>query len=162
MTVHATPTMTKEAFLAWVEHREERYEYAGGRVIMMVRVTWNHAVVTTSLVAALISRIDRDTHDVASEAFAVDVGGSLRFPDVLVQSIPADGRALAAATPILIAEVLSPGTFHIDFGDKRQEYLALPSLETYVIASADEPRLWVWQRTEGQFPSEPEVSEGLD
>ena len=57
--------------------------------------------------------------------------------------------------------MLSPGTFHIDFGDKRQEYLELPSLEHYFIASADEPRVWAWQRSKGQFPSEPEVIEGL-
>ena len=44
MTIHAPPTMSKEAFFAWIEQREERYEYAKGRVVMMVRVTRNHAV----------------------------------------------------------------------------------------------------------------------
>ena len=38
MTLHAPVTMTKEAFFAWVEQREERYEYVGGRVVMMVHV----------------------------------------------------------------------------------------------------------------------------
>jgi hypothetical protein len=47
MTVHAPITMTKDAFLAWVERREERYEFSEGRVTMMVNVTRNHAQVTT-------------------------------------------------------------------------------------------------------------------
>ena len=60
MTVHAPLTMTKEAFLAWIDRREERYEFAGGRVVMMVRVTWYHAVATSNLVVALKTRLDAD------------------------------------------------------------------------------------------------------
>src|SRR5262245_45365534 len=57
MTVHAPVRMTKEAFLAWVDQREERYEFSGGRVIMMVRVTRNHSRVTSNLIAALMKRL---------------------------------------------------------------------------------------------------------
>ena len=32
----------------------------------------------------------------------------------------------------MIAEVLSPGTYHLDFGDKLREYLTLPTLDTYL------------------------------
>ena len=66
MTVHAPVVMTKEAFFAWVDQREERYEYAGGRVLMMVRVTWNHAVVTGNLITArrILDRVRDGTIDV--------------------------------------------------------------------------------------------------
>ena len=30
MTVHTPVMMTKAAFLAWIDQREERYEWAGG------------------------------------------------------------------------------------------------------------------------------------
>jgi len=162
MTVHAPITMTKEAFLAWVERREERYEFSAGRVIMMVRVTRNHAQVTTNLVVALGTRLQRASYDVAAEAFAVHVGDSVRFPDVLVEPAQSDGKSLRAESPILIAEVLSPGTFHLDFGDKLREYLTLPTLDTYLVIAPDEPRIWVWQRTDGTFPKEPEIIEGSD
>jgi Uma2 family endonuclease len=96
------------------------------------------------------------------EAFAVHAGDSVRFPDVLVESAQPDGKSLRAESPILIAEVLSPGTYHLDFGDKLREYLTLPTLDTYLIISPDEPRIWVWQRTDGAFPKEPDIIEKRD
>jgi Uma2 family endonuclease len=162
MTVHASITMTKDAFLAWVERREERYEFSGGRVFMMVNVTRNHAQVTTNLVVALRTRLQSASYDVSAEAFAVHADESIRFPDVLVEPAQPDGKSLRAESPILIAEVLSPGTYHLDFGDKLREYLTLPSLDTYLIISPDEPRVWVWQRADGAFPKEPEIIEKRD
>jgi Uma2 family endonuclease len=159
MTVHTPMTMTKEAFFAWVDQREERYEYAGGRVVMMVRVTWNHAIVTGNLVTALNTRLNRELYNAVPEAFAVDVGPSVRFPDVVVESAKPEGKALKARAPVLIAEVLSPSTLHLTFGDKRAEYLNLPSLEIYMIISPDEPRVWLWQRAAGDFPLNPEIIE---
>ena len=70
MTVHAPVTMTKEAFLAWVDQREERYEFSGGRVIMLVRVTRNHARVTKNLLVGLGARLSSESYDVMAEAFA--------------------------------------------------------------------------------------------
>jgi Uma2 family endonuclease len=154
--------MTKEAFLTWVGQREERYEFSGGRVIMMVRVTRNHSQVTTNLVFALRARLQSGSYDVHAESFAVHADDSVRFPDVLVEPAQADGKSLQANGPILIVEVLSPGSLHLDFGDKLREYLTLPTLDTYLIVSPDEPRLWVWQRTDGAFPPEPEIIEGAD
>jgi Uma2 family endonuclease len=162
MTVHAPLPMSKEAFFAWTEQREERYEYAGGRLVMMVRVTRNHARVTTNLVIALTQRLSAENYDVATEGFGVDVGESFRFPDVVVEPVQTDGKALEAKAPVLLAEVLSPGTLHTDFGDKRQEYLSLPTLESYLIVSPDEPRIWIWQRTDGQFPADPDIIERAD
>jgi Uma2 family endonuclease len=162
MTVHAPLTMTKEAFFAWISEREERYEYAGGRVVMMVHVTKNHSRVTTNLVVALRARLRAEQYDIAAEAFAVDIGDSVRFPDVVVEPRQPDGAALEATAPILIVEVLSRGTHHVDFGDKRHEYLSQPTVEMYMIVSPDEPVIWAWPRTAGQFPSEPDIIEGTD
>jgi Uma2 family endonuclease len=162
MTVHAPLTMNKDAFLAWAERRQERYEYAGGRVTMMVRVTRNHAKATANLLFALKQRLSPDHYDVVSDGFAVDMPESFRLPDVLVEPKQSDGKSLQAKAPVLIVEVLSPSTLHVDFGEKRQEYLSLPSLDTYLIVSPDEPRAWTWQRSDGSFASEPEIVEGAD
>jgi Uma2 family endonuclease len=162
MTIPAHDRMTKEAFLAWVERREERYEFSAGRVIKLVRVTRNHAQVATNLLCALTSRVQRERYDVFLATFAVLVDDSVRFPDVLVEPAQSDGKSLRAESPILIAEVLSPGTYHLDFGDKLREYLTLPTLDTYLIISPDEPRIWVWQRNDGTFPKEPEIIEKRD
>jgi Uma2 family endonuclease len=162
MTLHAPMPMTKEAFLAFIDEREERYEFAGGRAVMMVKVTRNHAVVTVNLIVALKQRLSADRYDIASEAFAVNVGPNVRFPDVLVQPRMADGSALEAKSPVLIAEVLSPSTLRTNFGEKRAEYLSLPSLDAYLILSQDQPEVWLWQRRDKEFPSEPERIAGAD
>jgi Uma2 family endonuclease len=162
MTVHAPPPMSKEAFYAWVDRQEARYEYSKGRVIMMVRVTRNHSQTTGNMVSSLKQRLPLEQYDVATDGFAVDMNESFRLPDVLVEPRQADGKALQAKAPILIVEVLSPSTLHIDFGEKRQEYLKLPSLDTYLLVSPDEARVWIWQRSDGQFPGEPQIIEGLD
>ena len=127
---------------------------------MMVHVSKNHARVTTNLLVALRARLQAESYDVVAEAFAVHIGDSVRFPDVLVEPTQTDGRALEATAPILIAEVLSPGSLHLDFGDKPREYLSLPSIDTYLVVSPDEPRVWLWQRMGDEFPSEPEMIEG--
>jgi len=160
MTVHTPVRMTKEAFLAWVDQREERYEYSGGRVIMMVRVTRNHSRVTSNLIAALKARLPSERYDVLAESFAVHVEDSVFFPDVLVEPRQPDGKSLRAESPILIVEVLSPGSFHLDFSEKRHAYLTLPTLDTYLIIEPNELRAWVWQRSDGAFPSDPEIIEG--
>src|SRR5215467_4031777 len=161
MTVPTRDQMTKEAFLAWVERREERYEFSGGRVIKLTRVTRNHSQAATNLLCALASRLQHERYDIFLGAFAVHIDDSV-LPDVLVEPAQPDGKSLRAESPILIAEVLSPGTYHLDFGDKLREYLTLPSLDTYLIISPDEPRIWVWQRTDGAFPKEPRVIEKRD
>jgi hypothetical protein len=40
---------------------------------------------------------------------------------MLVEPTQTDGHALEAQTPILIAQVLSPGSLHLDFGPKQRE-----------------------------------------
>jgi len=162
MNLHAPQRMTKDAFLGWVGEQVGRYEYAGGRAVMMVRVTWGHAMVTSNLVAALKSSLDRDRYDAVSESFAVNVGASVRFPDIVIQRVPIDLKSLEAKAPIVIAEVLSPGTAHIDFSEKRKEYFSISTLDAYVILSPDEPQVWLWQRLQGDFPLEPEIVEGTD
>jgi Uma2 family endonuclease len=136
MTVHAPLTMTKDVFLAWVVQREERYELAGGRVVMMVQVTRNHSVVTGNLFLALRTRLEPERHDVAVEVFAVHIGDTVRFPDLLVEPAQTDGKAMRAKAPLFIAEILSPGTLHVDFGDKKREYLSLPTLQAYLVPVA--------------------------
>jgi Uma2 family endonuclease len=161
MTIPAHHRMTKEAFLAWIERREERYEFSAGRIMKLVRVTRYHAQVATNLLWTLASRLQPECYDVLG-TFAIHVDDSIRFPDVLVEPAQLDGKSPRAESPILIAEVLSPGTYHLDFGDKLNEYLTLPTLDTYLIILPDEPRIWIWQRADGAFPKEPGIVETRD
>jgi len=62
----------------------------------------------------------------------------------------------ATATPLFIAEVLSPPTTGVDFTEKLEEYAPIHTLQTCLICSQDEPRAWVWSRAaDGSWPRLP-------
>lgn len=151
-----------ETFLDWVEREEGKYEYDRGTIGMMVKVTQNHAVLGSRFVHALMSQLDPDRYQVLAEAFAVRVGRSVRFPDVLVQPTGQGGSSLESEHPVVIVEVVSPSSFHLDTVVKRDEYLALPTLAAYIVASQDNPAADVWLRGEdGRFPEAPVELEGF-
>ena len=63
------------------------------------------------------------------------------------------------------SDLLSPSSVARDLNVKVAEYLSLPSLEAYIVASQDEPIVWIWQRsTEGarDFPKQPVEINGRD
>jgi Uma2 family endonuclease len=68
---------------------------------------------------------------------------------------------LAARTPVLIAEVLSPSSVTTDLGDKAAEYLRLDSVLAYLVLSQDEAKGWVWVKNESAFIG-PKVVAGDD
>lgn len=150
-----------DAFLRWGTTREGRYELVGGRVFeMMVNVSRGHARVTGFATALLIQLLDRREHQVSSADFGVRTPKGIRYPDVLVDPVSPDRRELASANPILIVEVLSPSSLEVDFVQKRAEYTAIPSLQTYLILAQDEPRAWTWTRGPDGWPEEAEMVEG--
>ncbi|BBF94578.1 Uma2 family endonuclease [Blastochloris tepida] len=163
MASQAARPATPQAFLAWAAGREGRFEFAAGRIMMMGLATRAHALASTRLAVALLARLDIRLWSVTAAGLAVRVRESVRYPDVLVEPAGGDGAALYTDQPALIVEVLSPSSLALDFTTKAREYTSLPSLKIYVVASADEPRLWLWRRgADGAFPLDPEEIAGAD
>ncbi|QJP12916.1 Uma2 family endonuclease [Starkeya sp. ORNL1] len=163
MNLRTDIPMTKEAFLRWVQRQEGNYEYVRGKVVMMVRVTRNHGFVTRNLLLLLSERLSSDQWNVFADALAVDIGESIRCPDIVVEPVGGEGSSVFTDAPVLLAEVLSPSSLETDLHEKAEEYTALPSLQAYVVLAQDEPRLWVWQRDgDGLFPRAGEMIEGSD
>lgn len=155
--------MDKTQFFAWGELQEERYELANGRIVVLPFVTRNHERVVTNLVIALGQHLDRTRFDVAHGDFAVETGDrSIRYADVMVEPFDPDGSARSTTNALLLVEVLSPSTMHVDFGEKLEEYKSLPALGTYLICAQNEMRAWVWTRRDGDWPGAPEILEGQD
>lgn len=146
-----------EAFLRWAAGRpreEGRYELSRGVVVrQMINVTRRHSEICMDIAFALGGLLDRDRFSLSVADFAVRTPFGVRGPDVMVEPRGGDGLGLAATAPTLLVEVLSPSTAGIDFTEKRDEYLAIPSLQTYLICASDEPRVWAWRRSaEGAWP----------
>jgi Uma2 family endonuclease len=154
MNVQSQLQMDNATFLDWVQGREERYELAGGRVMMMTGSTVRHGLVVGNLFELLRARLHRKQWIVLTD-FGIDVRpGTIRYADVVVDHHGAKGNALTAKAPVLVVEVLSPSTIKIDLGDKAADYLQLPSLATYLIFAQDEVKAWAYNK---QFSPGPQV-----
>lgn len=161
MNVQPQLPMDNAAFLDWVRGRQERYELAGGRVVMMTGGTLRHGLIVGNLFETLRGRVDRKRRAVLTE-FGIDAGpGTIRYADIVVDQWGANGNALTAKTPVLVAEVLSPPTAKIDLGDKAADYLKLSSLSTYLVFAQDEIKAFAYHRV-GQSSSGPQMFSGSE
>lgn len=145
------------------EHPEQRYELERGVIVQqMVGGTKRHNLVALRIAMICDQQIDRLLWTVVHER-GVKVDESGRYPDVVVEPADEPGDSLRTERPVLIFEVLSPSTAATDRLAKVLEYVSIPSLEAYVIASQTEPAMLVWQRRpDGCFPSEPSLIEGRE
>jgi len=162
MNVQLPVHIDKPAFLAWVEGREERYELAEGRVVMMVGASRAHGLIVGNLVVLMRGQIDSKQWAVIAD-FGLDTGPeSLRYPDVVIDRAGGSAGDYVATAPVLLAEVLSPTTAEIDLGDKAAEYLRLPSLAAYLVFAQAGHKAFVWTREVDGFSSAPTVIVGRD
>ena len=163
MNVVSRQHMDKAAFFAWTDRQERKYELADGVVVMMPNVTRHHARICTNLVIALSQKLDRARYDITQGDFAVETGErSVRYADVMVEPFGAGGADRSTLSALLLVEVLSPSSMHVDFHEKLHEYQAIPALGTYVICAQDAPRVWVWTREAGVWPREPRIVEAAE
>jgi Uma2 family endonuclease len=163
MNVQLPVHIDKSAFLAWVQGREERYELAEGRVVMMVGASRAHGLIVSNLIALLRGQLDPQQWAVIAE-FGLDAGPeTLRYPDVVIDQAGGAAGDYVATAPVLLAEVLSPTTAEIDLGDKAAEYLRLPSLLAYLVFAQSGHKAYVWTRgPDDGFPPAPTVIVGRD
>ena len=159
----SVPRMSIEAFEAWAERQDGRYELVRGYPVMMNRTTWNHSKITTNLMLALGQVIDRNAFHIAAGDFALQTGeDTLRLADILITPSNRSGKDRRTDEAVAIIEILSPSTTSEDFGPKQIEYLALTSLEAYLIVAQDKTCVWAWIKGENGFQQKPEVIEAMD
>ncbi|QDT16001.1 Uma2 family endonuclease [Alienimonas californiensis] len=140
----ALPRMTREEYLAFDNAAvRTRYEWVDGKVRLMTGGTFNHALVGMNLVAILNAALRPLRHQGGPSLAALGQtmrtripDGPYYYPDAVAGPIPPvleDDGQNTLLDPVLIAEVLSPSTARIDRGEKRREYLRIPTLENYLI-----------------------------
>ena len=152
MNVQSKLPTTADEFLRWNEGRQGKREFVKGRVVeMMINVTRLHQRLATRLVFQLESQLGTEDFEIGSADFGIRTSDGIRYPDAFVEKHSDDGKALATTTPLLIAEILSPSSMSDDFGSKAQDYLAIASLQHYVVLSQDDACLWLWTRRGGDW-----------
>ena len=144
-----------------------RYELLNGRIYEMQAERASHARAKGALYIALVNAIK--ARNVPCEAFidsmAVRVDDKTVFePDVLVQcGPPVPGSTVMMREPVIVVEVLSPSSVGRDLDVKPGEYLPLPTVQAYIVASQTEAACLAWVRgADGAFPTEPVEFAGDD
>lgn len=154
--------MDKATFLRWVQTQEGRYELIGGQVVMQDTGTRDHSDVIMAFYDTLRPRLSRSDWMISTGQLSIEIGDEVRVADVLVEPAGRNRKATSTEEAVLLVEVLSPSSARPDFGAKRALYQSLPSLEVYIVASQDEPRVWLWQRSRDAARSFPSEAQEID
>lgn len=145
--------MTVDEYLAWAEGRPGRYELVDGVVYQMSPERALHAEVKANCFMALRSAIKaaRVPCKAMTDGMTVRITDRTAFePDALVYCGPRlDPMDIEVKTPVIVVEVLSPGTRSTDTGGKLAGYFSLPSIVHYLIVDADDKTVVHHSRQDG-------------
>jgi Uma2 family endonuclease len=130
--------LTRPDFHRWTQAQPKgRFERINGEVIAMAPERWVHA----RLKARIWRALDRELTQAnlpcqaAPDGMTVEIDDDTDYePDALVNcGPPIPDDSTAAPNPIVIVEVLSPGTASLDAGGKLGDYFRLQSVQHYLL-----------------------------
>jgi Uma2 family endonuclease len=145
---------TQEAFFAWAERQDIRYEFDGLHPVAMTGGTIGHGRVMRNLHRALDTRLRGSP----CEPLGPDVGietlnKAVRYPDALVTCAKvAENAARLVPGVVVVFEVVSPHSSRVDRIIKVREYAAISTLRRYVILESSSIGLTVFERDDGGDP----------
>ncbi len=139
-----------EELLADKPH-DEKWELIGGRVVkMMVGARWGHHIITQNLAFGLRQRLRARGSDcqVSTETFYMKNASveSATLPDVMVRCGPVSPDVTSFDDPVILVEVVSPGSEGRDRWEKWHIYRKLASLQHYVLIERDRAVIDVFDR----------------
>jgi Uma2 family endonuclease len=145
------PKFTPEEYFAWEEQQLERHEYMDGEVYAMSGGTINHGDIALNFGVLLKTHMRGRGCKILNSDCRVKVVGTDKFvyPDTSVTCDERDKTTTQYISyPCLIIEVLSPSTEAYDRGNKFKMYRRNPSLQEYILVSADAIEVELFRRTE--------------
>lgn len=138
--------MTLAQFLAWEEEQELRYEFDGFQPVGMTGGTARHGIIRRALFTALANRLHGRPCEPWGPDEKIEVAGRVRYPDVFVSCTRPEPKATIIPEPVVVFEIISPGTSRTDRIQKVQEYQATASIRRYVILEQDSVGATVFAR----------------
>ncbi|WP_245915968.1 Uma2 family endonuclease [Merismopedia glauca] len=132
--------MTPAEYLTWEAEQPLKYEYFQGEVYAMTGGTLPHNDIAVNLTSALRGALRGTGCKVrmADAKVKISQQGPYFYPDIVVSCDDRDRTAMdAICYPVLIVEVLSPGTAGFDRGDKFKFYRRIPTLREYLLIDAE-------------------------
>ena len=162
--------MTFDEYLAFEETATIRHELIDGMLFAMSGGTDAHSLICTNLTLAIAGPL-------LGKCQVFQAGMKLKvehahesdgyYPDIMVSCDPTDRERMFRKAPLLLIEVLSPSTERLDRGEKKLNYLQIPSLQEYVLVAQDKPKVEIMRRrtswtVEELYPGDTLTLESMD
>jgi len=144
---------TEEYFHLEETDTENRYEYIDGQVYVMARGTVDHSTISGNIYSLLRGLLRGKPCRVYNSDIKVQVSQKRYVHrDITVTCDPRDrGTGDLLKSPRVIFEVLSPSTEISDRTWKLQNYLALPTLEEYILVTTKPLKMEMYHKEKGRW-----------
>lgn len=147
--------------------KHEKWELIGGRVVkMMPGARWTHHRLVRNIDFALTRRLREQSSSCLTftESFWLKERFMRMavFPDVMVHCGAFDRDVTSISDPVVLFEVVSPGSEVRDRVEKGGLYRRLPSLHHFVLVDRDQASIQLVSRNGPRSWTEPEDIVGLD
>lgn len=155
------PRMTPAEYLSYEQDQPVRHELVDRYLYAMTGASDRHEEIALNLASALRVHLKGVPCRVYKGDLKIRVADDFFYPDVFVRCSKERGDPYFKTDPVMIAEVLSPGTQRYDRGDKRLAYLSLPSLQEYLLIAQDRMQVDLFHKETPGAPERLERSEDV-
>lgn len=145
--------MTIEEYFLREAKAEVKSDYIGGYAVAMAGGSPRHSLVTANVNRAIGNALSGKPCNVYDSNLLVGIPNSpyTHYPDISVvcgglEYDPRDPGKNTVTNPVVIVEVLSPGTMASDRGEKFDRYRQLASMREYVLVFQDRPEVQTFFR----------------
>ena len=145
---------SREEYFALLESDSaHRYEYLDGYIYMMTGGSPDHSIIGNNIGRIHGNLLQGRRCIVYNSDLYVELSDDYRVcPDVTVSCDPRDrGAKEAIHYPSLVVEVLSPTTEARDRGKKSLQYRSCPTIQEYLLVSAESPIIEIFRREKHGF-----------
>lgn len=148
--------LTVDDYLAGEIQSPVKYEYVDGRVYAMAGGSNVHSRISSRVLIFLGGQLAGSSCEAFNSDTKIRVQRQSRnffyYPDASVVCESNADSDTFQDQPVVVVEVISESTRRVDEGEKRDNYLSIPSLNTYVLLEQDRAAARVFQRgTDGLF-----------
>lgn len=144
-------SLTEAEYLAMETAATQRHEYVGGVVYAMAGGSQRHNRIALNLASALLTHLAGKPCQVFMSDVKLHVAreNAYYYPDVMVtcaETAVAANESQVVSDPLLVVEVLSPGTETIDRREKLAAYRRLSALREYALVGQDGQQVEIYRR----------------
>ena len=137
---------TLDEFRAWHARQPELWEFIDGVPRLMAPASKAHTTIKGNVYAALRAALRATGCQAFVDGAQIEGDNFSAIPDVVVTCGPEDFSTPRVDAPVIVVEVLSPGTEKDDVERKLHRYLAIPSVRHVLIVHQDERRIVHYER----------------